>query len=131
MTSVFALQNSVRLCLTSFCNLRPNLPDIPVTTCLFIFCILIPYVEKDLFIYLMSVLEGLIVFIEPFNSSFFGINGWGIRVIVLLNGSLEMNQNHSVIFEIVLKYYISYLFILVNNDGCSNYFKEFLAPVVI
>ena len=79
----------------------------------------------------MSVLEGIIIFIEPFNSSFFGINGWGIRVIVMLNGSLEMNQNHSVNFEIVLKYYISYLFILVNNDDCFNSFKEFLPPVVI
>ena len=79
----------------------------------------------------MVVRESLIVFIEPFNFSFFGISGWGIWIIVMLNGSLEMNQDHSVISEIVLKYYISYLYILVNNDGYSNSFKEFLPPVVI
>ena len=71
----------------------------------------------------MVVWENLVVFIEPFNLSFFGISGWGIWIIVMLNGSLEMNQDHSVISEIVLKYYISYLYILVNNDGYSNSFK--------
>ena len=61
----------------------------------------------------MLVVEGLIGFIEPFNFSFFSITGRGIdwdhcdtEWFVL-----EMNKDHSVIFEIASKYCISDSFV--------------------
>ena len=43
------------------------------------------------------------VFTEPFNFSFFGIFGWGIDLDYCDTEwlGLEMNRDHSVIFEIV------------------------------
>ena len=42
--------------------------------------------------------------------------------------ALEMNRDHSVIFEIASKYCISDSF--VDHDGYFNSFKEFLPTVV-
>ena len=55
----------------------------------------------------MLVLEGL-VFIEPFNLSFFGISGLGIELDYrdIEWFALKMNNDHSVIFEIASKYCI-------------------------
>ena len=68
--------------------------------------------------------------IEWFNFSFFSITGWGIDVnysdIEWL--ALEMNRDHSVVFEIASKYCISDP--LVDFDGYSISSKEFLATVV-
>ena len=54
----------------------------------------------------MLVLEGLVGLIELFNFSFFGVTGWGIdlnyRDIEWF--ALEMNRDHSVVFEIASKY---------------------------
>ena len=65
----------------------------------------------------MLVLKGLSVFIEPFNISFFSITGQGIdfnyRDIVWF--ALEMNRDHSVVFEIASKYCISES--SVDHDG--------------
>ena len=78
----------------------------------------------------MLVLKGLLVFIEPFNFSFFGIAGWDID----LNYSdiewfaLEMNRDHSVVFEIASKYCISDSF--VAYDGYSISSEGFLPTVV-
>ena len=56
----------------------------------------------------MLVLKGLVVFIEPFNFSFFSVSGRGIdldyRDIEWF--ALETNRDHSVIFEIASKYCI-------------------------
>ena len=49
MTSVFSWQNSVSLCPASFCTPRPKLPVTPGVSCLPIFCIPVPYIEKDIF----------------------------------------------------------------------------------
>ena len=69
-------------------------------------------------------------FIELFNFSFFGINGWGIALdccgIECL--VLEMNRDHSVAFEIALKYCISNSF--VDYEGYSISSKGFLTTVV-
>ena len=66
------------------------------------------------------------VFIEPFNFSFFSITGQGIdsdyRDIEWF--ALEMNRDHSVIFEIASKYCISDSF--VDYGGYSISSKEFL-----
>ena len=47
--------------------------------------------------------------IEPFNFSVFGISGWGIVLDYcdIEWFALEMNGDHSVIFEIAPKCYIS------------------------
>ena len=70
------------------------------------------------------------VFIELFNFSVFSVTGWGIgldyRDIEWF--ALEMNRDHSVIFEIASKYCISDSF--VDYDGHSISSKEFL-PIVV
>ena len=67
---------------------------------------------------------------ELFNFSFFSITGWGIgldyRDIEWF--SLEMNRDHSVIFEIVPKYCILDSF--VDYDDYSISSKVFLATAI-
>ena len=67
---------------------------------------------------------------ELFNFSFFSITGWGIGLdchdIEWL--ALEMNRDHSVIFEIASKYCILDSF--VDHDGYSISSKGFLSTVV-
>ena len=57
----------------------------------------------------MLVLDGLVVFIEPFDISFFSITGQGIDLDYsdIEWFALETNRDHSVIFEIASKYCIS------------------------
>ena len=80
----------------------------------------------------MLVLKVLEVFIEPFTFSFFSITGWGIDLdycdIETNNVILEMNRNHSVIFEIASKYCILDSF--VDYDGYSISSQGFLPTVV-
>ena len=128
MTNVFSWQNSVSLCPASFCTERPNFPVTPgILT--FYFYILVPYDEKDIFwgCQFQKVLQ---VFIDLFNFSFFSITGQGIDLdyydIELF--ALEMNRDHSVIFETASKYCISNFF--VNHDGYSISSKGFLPTVV-
>ena len=78
----------------------------------------------------VSVLKGLVVFIELFNFSFFSITGWGIDLDycdIEWFGS-ETNRDHSVVFEIASKYCISDFF--VDHDGYSISSKGFLPTVV-
>ena len=67
---------------------------------------------------------------EPLNFSFFSIPGWGIGLDYrdIQWFALEMNRDHSVIFEIASKYCISDSF--VGHDGYSISSKEFLPTVV-
>ena len=78
----------------------------------------------------MLVLEGLIVFIEPFNFSFFSINAWGIDLDYcdIEWFSLEVNRDHSAVFEIAPRYWISDSF--VDYDGSCISSKGFLPTVV-
>ena len=70
------------------------------------------------------------VFIEPFNFSFFSITGCSIdldyRDIEWF--AVETNRDHSVVFEVASKYCISYSF--VDHDGYSISSKGFLPTVV-
>ena len=70
------------------------------------------------------------MFTESFNFSFFSITGWGIDLNYwdIECFALEMNGDHSVIFEIVSKYCISDSF--VEYDGYSMSSKGFLPTVV-
>ena len=78
----------------------------------------------------MLVLKGLQVFIEPFNFSFFSVTGWGLDLAYhnIEWFALEMNRDHSVIFEIASKYCISDSF--VDHDGYSISSEGFLPAVV-
>ena len=69
------------------------------------FCIPVPYDEKHIF-FLVLVLESLVVFIELF--SFFSISGCAIDLDYcgIECFALEMNRDHSVVFEIPPMYCI-------------------------
>ena len=70
------------------------------------------------------------VFIESFNFSFFSVTGWGIDLNYcdIEWFALETNRDHSVVFEIASKYFISDSF--VDHDGYSISSKGFLPAVV-
>ena len=73
----------------------------------------------------MLVLKGLVmVFIKPFNFSFFINTGWGIDLdnCDIEWFALETNKNHSVVFEIASKYCISDSF--VDHDGYSFLLRD-------
>ena len=78
----------------------------------------------------MLVLKGLVGLIEPFNFSFFSVTGWGIDLgyCNIEWFALEMNRDHSVVFEIASKYCISDSF--VDYDGSSISSMAFLPTVV-
>ena len=70
------------------------------------------------------------IFIELFNFSFFSITGKdiGLDYHDIAWFALEMNRDHSVIFEIASKYCISDSF--VDHDGYSISSDGFLPAVV-
>ena len=82
--------------------------------------------------FLVLVLEGLAGLHRTcsFSFSFFSVTGWGIdldyRDIEWF--ALEMNRDHSVVFEIASKYRISDS--LIDHDGYSISSKGFLPTVV-
>ena len=100
MTSAFSWQHYFILCFALFYNPRPNFLLLQVSLDFLLF-IPVPYNEKDIFFgcQFQKVLQ---FFIEPFNFSFFSITNWGIvldyRDIEWF--ALEMNRDHSVIFEV-------------------------------
>ena len=99
MTSAFSWQNSISLCPASFRIPRPNVPVTPGVSWLPTFAFQSPIMKRASF--LVLVLKGLVVFIEPFNFSFFSVTGWGIDLDYcdIEWFALEMNRDHSVIFE--------------------------------
>ena len=74
----------------------------------------------------MCVLESFVVFVELLNFSFFSISGCGIDLDYcdIEWFALEMNRDHSVVFEIASKYCISDSF--VDYEGYSISSKGFL-----
>ena len=78
----------------------------------------------------MSVLKGLVGLHRTIQFSFFSVTGWGIGLDYsdIEWFALEMNRDHSVIFEIVSKHCISDS--LVDHDGYSISSKGFLPTVV-
>ena len=79
---------------------------------------------------ILSSLDGSRVFIEPFNFSFLSITGWGVDLDYcdIEWFALETSSDHSVVFEIIFKYCISYSF--VDYEGYSIFSKGFLPTVV-
>ena len=122
MTSAFSWQNSESLpCFIPYSKAKFACYSRCFLTSYF--CIPVPYNEKDLFLecQFSKILQ---VFIEPFNFSFFSITGWGIDLYY--SGiewfALEMNSDHSVVFETASKYCISDSF--VHYDGYSISSKD-------
>ena len=78
----------------------------------------------------MLVPRGLVGLIELLNFSFFSITGWGIDLDYcdIEWFALEMNRDHSVVFDIASKYCISDSF--VDHDGHSISSEGFLPAVV-
>ena len=70
------------------------------------------------------------MFMELFNFSFFNITNWGMDLDYsdINRFVLEMNRDHSVVFEIASKYCI--LDSLVDHDGYSSSSKGVLPTVV-
>ena len=79
---------------------------------------------------LVLVLEGLVSLHRPLNFSFFGFSGWGIDLDYCDTEwiALEMNQDHSVIFEMAPKFCISDTFVDYEGNFISS--KGFLPRVV-
>ena len=65
----------------------------------------------------MLVLKGLVGLHKTVHFSFFSVTGWGIDLDYcdIESFALEMNRDHSVIFEIASKYCISDSY--VDHDG--------------
>ena len=76
--------------------------------------------------FLVLILEGLVGLAE----SFFIISGWGIDLDYcdVEWFALEMNQDHSVVFEIAPKHCISELFVDCESYSISS--KEFVTTVI-
>ena len=77
----------------------------------------------------MFILKGLVGLHRTFQLSFFSVTGWGIDLgyCDIECFALEMNRDHSVLFEIASKYCISDSF--VDYDGSISS-KGFLPTVV-
>ena len=117
MTSVFSWQNSISLCPASFRIPRPNLPVTPGVSWLPTFAFQSPLIKGHLFWVL--VLKGLVGLHRTVQLQLLQHYWWGmvldycdIECFVL-----EMNRDHSVVFEIASKYCISDSF--VDHDGYS------------
>ena len=89
----------------------------PVTLLTPYFCIPIPYDGKDFFFFLVLVLKGLVGYQRTFKLQLLGTSGWGIDLEYcdIKWFALEMNRDHSVVFDIAPKYCILDSF--VDHDG--------------
>ena len=78
----------------------------------------------------MLVLEGLVGLPRTVHLSFFSIAGWGINLDYhdIEWFALEMNRDHSVIFETTSKYCVSDSFVDYNGYSISS--KGFLPLIV-
>ena len=117
ITNVFSWQNSVSLCAGSFCTPRPNLPVIPDIFWLPICAFQSPMMKKVSFLVLVQ--ESLVGLHRTVNFSFFGVSGWGIDLDYcdVECFAFKTNWDHSVVFKVAPKYYISDSF--VDYEGYS------------
>ena len=128
MTSAFSWQNSISLCPASFHIPRPNLPVTPGISSLPTFAFQSPITKRTYFGVL--VLEGLVGLHRTIQLQLLQHYWLGHRLGLhdIEKFALEMNRDHSVIFEISSKYFILNPF--VDYDGYSISSKGFLPAVV-
>ena len=119
MNSAFSWQNSISLCPASFCTPRPNFPVTPGVSWLPTFAFQSPIMKRTPFFWVW-VLKGLVGLHRTVQLQLFSVTDWGIGLDYcdIEWFALEMNRDHSVIFEITSKYCILYSF--VDYDGYSN-----------
>ena len=124
MASAFSWQNSISLCPASFCIPRPNLPVTPGVSSLPTFAFQSPIMKRTSFGVL--VLKGLVNLHRTVQIQLLHVTGWAIGFDYhdVEWFALEMNKDHSVVFEIAPKYCISDSFV----DSISS--KGFLPTVV-
>ena len=129
MTSVFCSQNCVSLCPASFGTPRPITPPgysrYLLTS---YFCILVTYDEKDIFLVLaLGCLTGLhrIIQLHLLKYSWFGLD---LDYCDIEWFALEMNLDHSVIFDNVLKYCILDSFLTMRTSW-SNVYPQTSTPL--
>ena len=86
--------------------------------------------RTSFFFFLVLVLEGLVGYQRTFQLQLLGTSGWGIDLDYcdIEWFALETNRDHTVIFEIAPKYYISDS--SVDNEDYSMSSKGFLPTVV-
>ena len=121
------MKNSVILCSASIWTSRPKFRYSRYLLTSY-FCIPISCNEKDLFSVL--ILEGVVYLHKTHQIQLFSISIWGI-VLDYCDAewfAMEMNPNHSVVFEIAPKYYILGSFI--DYKGYSISSKGFFPTVV-
>ena len=106
MTSAFSWQRSVSLCPASFCTPRPNFPVTPGISCLPAFAFQCPIMKRTLWVLVLKGLIGLhrTIQLYLFQHYWSGID-LDYRDIEWF--ALEMNRDHSVVFEVASKYCIS------------------------
>ena len=128
MTSVFSWQNSVSLWSSSFCTPRSSLPITPGISWLPTFALQSPIMKRTFFWVL--VLKGLVGLHRTIQFQLFQHYWLGHRLKLLWYWMicLEMNRDHSIVFEIAPKYFISDSF--VDYEGYSISSKGFLPTVV-
>ena len=122
------LANSVSLCPASFCTPRPNLPVFPDISRLPTFAFQPPIMKRTSFGGVSSRRSCSLH--RSVQLQLFSITGQGIDLDYCDSEwfALEMNKDHSVIFEVASKYCISDSF--VDYDGYSISSKVFLPTVV-
>ena len=128
MTSVFCSQNCVSLCPASFGTPRPITPPGYSRYLLTSFAFQSPMMKKISF--WCQHQDVLQVFIESFSFIFLSIHGLGINLDYcdIEWFALEMNLDHSVIFDNVLKYCILDSFLTMRTSW-SNVYPQTSTPL--
>ena len=101
---VHFLGKNISLCPAPFRIPRPNLPVTPGVSWLPTFAFQYPVMKRTSF-WGVSSQRSCRSSLEPFHFSFFSITGWGIDLDYcdIEWFALEMNRDHSVVFEIASK----------------------------
>ena len=129
MTSAFSWQNSVSLSPASFWTPRSKFPVTLGITWLHTFAFQSPMMKRG-HLFFVLILEGLVGLYRIVQLQLLQITGWGIDLNYGDSEwlALEMNRDHSVIFEVAPKYCILDSF--VDSLGSSVSSKGFLPTVV-
>ena len=124
MTSVYSWQNCVRLVLLHFV-LHAQLACYSRYLLTSYFCIPVPYALKDILYFMVLVLEGIVCLHRTF-----WLSCWGTALDYcdVEWSTLEMNQDHSFVLEIIPKCWISDSF--VDYEGYYISSKGFLPTIV-
>ena len=130
MTSMFSWPDSVSRFPASFCTRRPNLPVTPGISWLPTFVSQSSVMKRTSL--LVLVLQGFVSLHRTGQLQLLGLSDWGIDLDYcdIEWFALEINWNHSVVFEIVPNYCILDFFFFIDYEGYSISAGGFLPTVV-